>query len=69
MTRLREFDPGGLSQLVGAGDDLLSHMGGSTLVRGLSQFRDDPALCIGYGCGELRAAQVSRETVGSFVHH
>ena len=69
MTRLRDFDPDGLRQLVGAGGDLFGHVRGAAPVRGLGQFRHDPAMRIRHGCGELRAAQVRRKTIGSFACH
>ena len=69
MTRPRDFDPDGLRQLVGAGGDLFGHVRCAARVGGLGQFRHDPTTRIGHRCGELRAAQVRRKTIGSFARH
>src|ERR1700679_3208638 len=64
-----DFDPDALRQLLGTGGDLLCHVGRAPWVGGLSQFRHDTPTRIGNRCGELRAAEVRRETIGCVTRH
>src|SRR6185437_1548772 len=69
MTHARSLDADGLRQLEGAGRDLLGYVCAAAPVRGLRQLRDDPAVGIGHGGGQLGPAEVGCKAMGALACH